>query len=65
MATAGHLELNAPQSMVNLSYRAIMPQDGLSGNIALHSLTRFSANKRRKLVITPVSTLRQPTETQG
>src|ERR1700757_4526334 len=33
-------------SMVNLSYRAIMPQDGLSRNIALHSFTRFSANKR-------------------
>jgi hypothetical protein len=39
--------------MVNLSYRAIMPQDGLLGNIALHSLTHFSANKRRKVVITP------------
>jgi len=34
--------------MVTLSYRAIMPQDGLSGNIALaliDPLFSFSANK--------------------
>jgi hypothetical protein len=48
------LALNAPQSMVNLSYRAIMPQDGLLENIAITSHSPwFPANKRRKLVRTP------------
>ena len=50
------LALNAPQSMVNLSYRAIMPQDGLLGNIAITVIDSwFPANKRRTLVRMPVS----------
>jgi hypothetical protein len=38
--------------MVNLSCRAIMPQDGLSGNIVPALTTRFSANKGRKVART-------------
>ena len=36
--------LNAPQIIVNLSYRAIMPQDGLWGN---NAITRINLGSRR------------------
>jgi len=39
--------------MVSLRIEAIMPQNGLSGNIALALSDPFSANKRRTLVQSP------------
>ena len=42
----------SPKARVNFSYRAIMPQDGLLGNIAIAPVDPVPGQKRRKVVRT-------------